>query len=44
MALKDDFKKYLPQSQQGKLSLDEFMDAVGELLDNFKTAIDDFQT
>jgi len=44
MALKDDLKKYLPQSQQGKLSLDEFMDAVGELLDNFKDSIDDFQT
>ena len=44
MALKDDFKKYLPVAQQGNLSLGEFMDAVGELLDNFKLAINDFQT
>lgn len=44
MALKDDFKKYLPLAQQGSVSLDEFMDAIGELLGNFKSAIDDFQT
>jgi len=44
MSLQDNLKKYLPQSQQGNLSLDEFMDSIGELLDNFKTAIDDFQT
>lgn len=39
-----DIKNYLPQSQQGKVSLDEFMDATSELLDGFKAAINDFQT
>ena len=42
--LKDNLKNFLPQSQQKSDSLNQFLEAVGELLDNFKTAIDDFQT
>ena len=44
MAFKDTLKTFLPESQQGNLSLDQFLDAVGESLDGFKQAIDDFQT
>jgi phage tail P2-like protein len=38
-----DLKKYLPEAQRNSVPLNEFLDAVGELLDGFKTAIDDVQ-
>jgi hypothetical protein len=40
MALKDDLKKKLPEYQRGNDALDQLLDAVGELLDNFKQEID----
>lgn len=43
MSYQVDLKKFLPEAQQGNLSLDQFMDSIGELLDGFKTAIDGFQ-
>ena len=43
MALKDTLKTKIPQFQQGNPELDDLLDAVGELLDNFKLAINDFQ-
>jgi len=43
MAFATDLKKYLPAAQRNSTSLNEFLDAVGELLDGFKTAIDAVQ-
>lgn len=43
MALKDTLKEKIPQAQRGGDELDQYLDAVGELLDNFQLAIDDFK-
>lgn len=39
MALKDDLKNKLPEYQRGNTQLDQLLEAVGELLDNFKQEI-----
>jgi len=43
MSLKDTLGLKLPLFHQGSTSMDEFMSSVGELLDGFKNAINDFQ-
>lgn len=44
MALKDTLKLQLPIYQRGNPELDELLESVGELLDGFKTAINNIQT
>ena len=43
MSFEETLKTKIPEYQQGNLQLDELLEAVGELLDNFKGAIDNFQ-
>lgn len=43
MSLEQDLKKLLPLSQQGNVVLDEYLEASGKLLDNLKSAIDNFK-
>lgn len=41
--LKEELKNYLPVSQRGSDSLNEYLDAIGELLDGFNLAIDEIK-
>ena len=41
--LKNDLKKMIPVAQQGNDSMDQYLDAVGEILDGFNLAIDNFK-